>query len=190
MDPSQISHTTPPFWPGVVGCPALGPLLLLEAVVFAFAFTVVTVLTEREGLFVEADVVERGNGVMEMLGCWFALVLCADDGVVELWIVKPLVLTRPGTRLMLLELEVFLSFSAEPWFLVVPEGKTDIVAPWPCKSWKDFAIACNYLYKKKYCNISLTHSDVPLTIPLTIYSDSEIINWMMWEWSGKYNENL
>ena len=69
MDPSQISQTTPPpFWPGVVGCPALGPLLLLEAA--AFELIVVTGVTEREGLFVEADEgVERGNGVIEMLGC-------------------------------------------------------------------------------------------------------------------------
>jgi hypothetical protein len=43
----------------------------------------VTGLTDREGLFESVDVLVRGRGVMEMLGCWLVLALLVV-GVVEL----------------------------------------------------------------------------------------------------------
>ena len=83
MELSQISQTTAPFWPGVVGCPAFAAKELLPIAVIAFVVAGVTGLTDREGLFNRLDVLVRGKGVMEMLGCWLVLVLLTV-GVVEL----------------------------------------------------------------------------------------------------------
>ena len=144
MELSQISQTTAPFWPGVVGCPAFAAKELLPIAVIAFVVAGVTGLTDREGLFNRLDVLVRGKGVMEMLGCWLVLVLLTV-GVVELWIVSPLVFTKPGSKLMELVLEAFFSLSIAlapaDWFLDTFDGKTDIEDPCPCNSWKDLAIA-------------------------------------------------
>lgn len=80
---SHISQTTPPFWPGVAGCPAFAATVLFPTVTVVFVAAGVTGLTEREGLFVTVDVLDRGRGVMEMLGCWLVFVLLAV-GVLEL----------------------------------------------------------------------------------------------------------
>ena len=84
MAPSHISQTTAPFCPGVAGCPdfAANVLLPIEAIALVAA-GVVTGLTDREGLFASVEAVERGRGVMEILGCWLALTLLTA-GVVEL----------------------------------------------------------------------------------------------------------
>lgn len=115
-----------------------------------------TGLTDREGLLVNADVLDRGRGVMEMLGCWFVLVLLAE-GVLELWIVNPLVFTKPGSKLIEL-VQAFFNFSTAlapaDWFLETFEGKTDIEDPCPCNSWKDFAIAYKAHEKNIYREIS------------------------------------
>lgn len=84
MEPSQISQTTAPFCPGVAGCPALAvKALLVPMVAMALVAAGVTGLTDREGLLIRAEVLERGRGVMEMLGCWLVFGLLTD-GVVEL----------------------------------------------------------------------------------------------------------
>jgi len=83
IDPSQISQTTAPFCPGVAGCPALGVKALLLMLDVELVEAGVTGLTESDGLFAKVEAVERGNGVIEMLGCWFVLVLLTD-GAVEL----------------------------------------------------------------------------------------------------------
>lgn len=83
IEPSHISHTTAPFCPGVVGCPAFAANVLLPIEAIALVVAGVTGLTDREGLFASVEVLERGRGVIEMLGCWFALTLLTA-GVVEL----------------------------------------------------------------------------------------------------------
>lgn len=83
MEPSHISQTTAPFCPGVVGWPALAVKVLFPIVAIALVAEGVTGLTDREGLFIRADVLERGRGVIEMLGCWLVLTLLIE-GVVEL----------------------------------------------------------------------------------------------------------
>lgn len=65
--------------------------------------------------------------------------------------VNPLVLTKPGNKLMALALEAFLSLSIAladaDWPLDTFDGRTDIEDPCPCcNSWKDLAIACNKRY--------------------------------------------
>lgn len=83
MEPSQISQTTAPFCPGVAGCPALAVSALLLIFDEVFVGAGVTGLTDSEGLLESAEAVERGNGVIEMLGCWLVLALL-EDGVLEL----------------------------------------------------------------------------------------------------------
>lgn len=69
MEPSQISHTTAPFCPAVAGCPAFGDVVLLPALEEAVMAAGTTGLTESDGLLDNAEAVERGSGVIEMLGC-------------------------------------------------------------------------------------------------------------------------
>ncbi len=83
MELSHISQTTAPFCPGVAGCPAFAAKVLLPIAAIVFVAAGVTGLTDREGLFESVDVLVRGRGVMEMLGCWLVLALLVV-GVVEL----------------------------------------------------------------------------------------------------------